>query len=174
MDASHARAKLDFRGGGWVAYTPPGQRYAAEVHLSYKRTPDRWVVDKIKYALPRITARHLRDLPLGKIEVWVNELAHQGLVDVEAPKLSDAVQFGEAEAGTLTWVDALPPAGKRAKGDEFYRRIGEIYGKAAHESTRPAADLAKAWEVPVTTVHRWVREARRRGHLPPAEPGRRG
>jgi hypothetical protein len=174
MDASHARARLDFKGDGWIAYTPPGQRYAAKVHLSYKSTPDRWVVDEIRYALPRITARHLRDLPIGKIEVWVNELTHQGLVDVRAPKLSDAVQFGEPEAGTLTWVDALPPAGKRVKGDEFYRRIGEIYGKAAHESTRPAVELAKVWEVPVTTVHRWIREARRRGHLPAAEPGRRG
>jgi hypothetical protein len=60
------------------------------------------------------------------------------------------------------------------KGDDFYRFVGEVYGKAATVSTRPAAELAKAWEVPVTTVHRWIREARRRGHLPPAEPGRRG
>jgi len=28
--------------------------------------------------------------------------------------------------------------------------------------------------VPVTTAHRWVKEARRRGFLPPGQKGRRG
>lgn len=157
-----------------MGYTPPNQRYAAHIHLSYKPGPERWIIDEIRYALPRITARDLRDVPLGRIEVWVNELAHQGLVDVIKPKLSDAVQFDDPATGTPTWVDKLPPAGKRDKGDEFYRRVGEVYGKAAVASTRPAADLATVWEVPVTTIHRWIREARRRGFLPPAEPGRRG
>jgi hypothetical protein len=175
MDASHTSARLAFEGDGWVAYTPPNQRYAVRIHVSFKPGPGRWVIDEIRYALPRITARELRDLPLGQIEVWVNELVQQGFVDVLQAKLSDAVQFGNPPAGVLTWVDKLPAApAKGAKGDEFYRRIGEVYGKAAVASTRPAADLAKVWEVPVTTVHRWVREARRRGHLPPAEPGRRG
>ena len=29
-------------------------------------------------------------------------------------------------------------------------------------------------DVPVTTAHRWVKEARRRGFLPPGRKGRRG
>jgi hypothetical protein len=177
MDASSANPRLDFEGEGWVAYTPPNQRYATRVHVSYKPTPDRWIVDEVHFRNFRVTARDLRDFPLGKIEVWVNQLARQGLVDkidAERPELSDTPQFAITE-GTATWAPKLPPApAKGPKGDGFYRFVGEVYGKAATVSTRPAAELAKAWEVPVTTVHRWVREARRRGHLPPAEPGRRG
>jgi hypothetical protein len=173
MDASHTSARLAFKGDGWVVYTPPGQRFATDIHVSYKPTPDRWVVDEVHFRNFRVTARDLRDFPLGKIEVWVNQLVQQGLVDVLEAKLSDRVHF--AVEGEATWVPKLPPAPARgAKGDEFYRFVGEVYGKAAIVSTRPAAELAKAWGVPVTTVHRWIREARRRGHLPTAEPGRRG
>jgi hypothetical protein len=173
MDASHTSARLAFEGDGWVGYTPPGQRYAVRVHVSHKPGPGRWVVDAVQFADFRVTARDLRDFPLGKVEAWVNQLAQQGLVDVLNAKMSDTVQF--AVEGEATWVPKLPAAPARgAKGDDFYRFVGEVYGKAAVVSTRPAAELAKAWEVPVTTVHRWIREARRRGHLPPAEPGRRG
>ena len=55
--------------------------------------------------------------------------------------------------------------------DDFYRRVAEAYASAAETSGRPAAVLAEENEVPAGTVHRWVREARRRGHL---GPGRRG
>jgi hypothetical protein len=170
MDAS---ARLNFEGDGWVGYTPPNQRFATRIHVSFKTGPGRWVVDRVHMELPRITARDLRDLPIGKVEVWVNQLAQQGLVDPLKAKLSDTVQF--AVEGEATWVPKLPPAPVRgAKGDDFYRFVGEVYAKAALVSTRPGAELAKAWGKPVTTVHRWTREARRRGHLPPAEPGRRG
>lgn len=177
MDASHASPRLAFEGEGWVAYTPPNKRFATRLHVSYKPTPGRWVVDQVQFADFRVTARDLRDFPLGQIEVWVNQLAQQGLVDMidaKRPELSNTPHFA-ITVGTATWVPKLPPApGKGPKGDDFYRSIGEVYGKAATVSTRPAAELAESWEVPVTTLHRWIREARRRGHLPPAEPGRRG
>ena len=37
-----------------------------------------------------------------------------------------------------------------------------------------ASDLARTHGVPVTTAHRWVKEARRRGFLPPGSPGKAG
>jgi hypothetical protein len=168
-------ASLAFEGDGYVGYTPPGQRYGTRIHLSHKPGPDRWVVDEVLFRGFRVTARDLHSLPLGKIEAWVNLLVQQGFVDVLTAKLSDAVQFGDPVEGLVSWVDQLPPApASGAKGDEFYRRVAEIYAKAAAASTRPAAELAEAWGKPTTTVHRWIREARRRGHLPPAEQGRRG
>lgn len=174
MDASRGNPRLHFEGEGWVAYTAPNKRFATRLHVSYKPTPDRWVIDAVQFADFRITARDLRDFPLHKVELWINQLVQQGAVDVLNAKLSDNVAFAITE-GTATWAPKLPPApAKGPKGDDFYRFIGEVYGKAATVSTRPAAELAKLWEVPVTTVHRWIREARRRGYLPPAEPGRRG
>jgi hypothetical protein len=64
------------------------------------------------------------------------------------------------------------PAG--AKGDGFYRQIASIYSALAAASNRPAVELAAANNVPLTTAHRWVKEARRRGFLPPGQKGRRG
>jgi hypothetical protein len=173
MATPPTRPKLSFEGGGWVGYTQPGKRYGTRIHLSHKPGPGRWVVDEVRFVDFRVTARDLRDFPLGKIEAWVNHLAQQGLVDPIEGKVSGAVQF--PSTGVAGWIPGPPEAPtKGPKPDEFYRQFGEIYGKAAGASTQPAKDLAEAWEVPVTTVHRWIREARRRGHLPPAEQGRRG
>jgi len=55
--------------------------------------------------------------------------------------------------------------------DQFYQRVANAYLSASCATSRPAVVLAEENDTPVGTVHRWVREARRRGHLP---PGRRG
>ena len=58
--------------------------------------------------------------------------------------------------------------GKRP--DEFYRAVAEAYSWLAGRGRRPAPELAAINGVPATTIHRWVKEARRRGLL---GPGRR-
>lgn len=58
--------------------------------------------------------------------------------------------------------------GKRP--DEFYRAVAEAYSWLAGRGRRPAPELAAINGVPPTTIHRWVKEARRRGLL---GPGRR-
>lgn len=55
--------------------------------------------------------------------------------------------------------------------DDFYRRVADAYTSASVGSGRPASALAEENRVPINTVYKWVREARRRGHL---EPGRQG
>jgi hypothetical protein len=59
-------------------------------------------------------------------------------------------------------------AGKRP--DDFYRAVAEAYSWLAGRGRRPAPELADINDVPPTTIHRWVKEARRRGLL---GPGRR-
>jgi len=58
--------------------------------------------------------------------------------------------------------------------DGFYARVAAAYQEYAAITNAPAAAIAGEAGVPVTTVHRWVREARRRGQLPPARKGRAG
>jgi hypothetical protein len=87
-------------------------------------------------------------------------------------------------AGNVTNVPSEPPdprlsarpAGSRAKpyDDAFYREVADKYTAIASQAPNPAARISDANGVPVTTVHRWVREARRRGFLPPAAPGKAG
>jgi hypothetical protein len=65
-------------------------------------------------------------------------------------------------------------AGRRGRPEGFYAEVAHDYRHLAQESSRPAAELAEARGVPVTTAHRWIKEARRRGLLPPGRPGKEG
>jgi hypothetical protein len=60
------------------------------------------------------------------------------------------------------------------KPPKFYEEVAWAYRELSAQGNRPAMELAEANGVPVTTVHRWVKEARRRGFLPPGRKGRRG
>jgi len=60
--------------------------------------------------------------------------------------------------------------GRGKRPDEFYRSVAEAYSWLAGRVRRPAVELAAVNGVPSTTIHRWVKEARRRGVL---GPGRR-
>jgi hypothetical protein len=62
------------------------------------------------------------------------------------------------------------------KPDAFYQRVGELYTMLADAgSRRPAQEIADANEgVEVTTVHRWIKEARRRGLLGSGRRGKAG
>jgi hypothetical protein len=58
--------------------------------------------------------------------------------------------------------------------DGFSRRVAEAYYEAVVVTTKPATVLAEEAGVPVTTVHRWIRDARQRGHITAARKGRAG
>jgi hypothetical protein len=60
------------------------------------------------------------------------------------------------------------------KPDRFYKQVAAVYTQLAAHGNRPAADLAEANGVPLTTAHRWVREARRRGFLLRGQKGHSG
>jgi hypothetical protein len=58
--------------------------------------------------------------------------------------------------------------------DSFYERVAKAFETALQAGEAPAQTIANANGVPLTTVHRWVREARRRAVLAPAQKGRKG
>jgi hypothetical protein len=66
----------------------------------------------------------------------------------------------------------LPTLGAKAgrkRPDDFYRRVADVFSRAA--GPRPAIRIAEANGVPPSTVHRWVKEARRRGVMPGGRTG---
>ena len=66
----------------------------------------------------------------------------------------------------------IPDGPKRP--NSFYRKVGQVYMRAVEDgSHRPAQTIAAENDVPVTTVRRWIREARDRKVLKPAERKRR-
>jgi hypothetical protein len=60
------------------------------------------------------------------------------------------------------------------KPDSFYREVARIYSEVALNTASPAVVIAEANSVKPTTVHGWVKEARRRGLLAPGERQARG
>jgi hypothetical protein len=54
----------------------------------------------------------------------------------------------------------------------FYERVTRVYLTASGVSGKPVEAVAEEFGVPRTTAVNWVREARVRGYLPPAQRGK--
>lgn len=190
----------DFPGEVWVRLSDPDGRL----------TP----VEIYVHGDEPLTANTLRQLPLGRIEAWVNgpDLAAnvRGRMTLPGSDLYGLAGHYATPFGKVThWVarsmhaqlphsgePQAPPRAKRGKlvapwdpdvawlsdhhgenrdhGDLFYERVAKTYAQL-HQFTRaPARTIAEAAGVPASTARRWVKEARRRGFLPPGRPGKAG
>jgi len=103
-----------------------------------------------------ISASTLRSVPVGRIEAHAN-----------------AQQHGEGHPNATIPTRLLTFEG-RGRSDDFYAHVAAVYRQLVTETHEPAAHLARANNVPKTTAHRWIKEARSRGHLPPGRPGKAG
>jgi hypothetical protein len=78
----------------------------------------------------------------------------------------------EIEVEVIDATLEVPKA--RPYGDDFYGTVAAVYERLAGDGVAPAPAFADANGVPLSTAHRWVKEARRRGFLAPARQGRAG
>jgi hypothetical protein len=133
------------------------------------------------------TAELLRAIPVGRIEAAANaQLAVVDDVIVRTapinprPRPTTPPAVSDEGWETTDPVHAVPRVSRpdvartRGRPDGFYRDIADTYLELASVSPRPASDIAARQGVPVSTAHRWVKEARRRGFLPPGHPGKTG
>lgn len=141
-----------------------------------------------------VTPASLRALPIGRIEAAINKADLPADVFASEPRQDGfGVEFAPVDAALaayldatehrlLNWSRARPGEAAReplsrpdgTDPDAFSRRVAQAYTAAVESSAAPAKVLAEEAGVPVTTVHRWIREARQRGHLPAARKGRAG
>jgi hypothetical protein len=56
----------------------------------------------------------------------------------------------------------------------FFEQVACAYGKLAAISNTPIVQLARANDIPPSTAHRWIKEARRLGLLEPHDVDRNG
>ncbi len=128
-----------------------------------------------------VRAGDLRNVPLGRLEDILND---RQLADaIRAARFLgvegwDFSPTGIADRwGAYDLHAAPPPALNYAlrgieanpKPIEFYIDVASAWSAAlANENRDPAGTLAEANGVPVSTVHRWVREARRRHVMAPS------
>jgi hypothetical protein len=142
-----------------------------------------------------LTAELLRAIPVGRIEAAANAqlaIVDDVIVATASPGPRDFPHARPPSAPAAGWdtidpaLAAARPANRQARRlrpdagngrrrpDAFYRDVAHAYLELASESARPASELAETHDVPVTTAHRWIKEARRRGFLPPGRPGKAG
>ncbi|WP_130445345.1 hypothetical protein [Kribbella rubisoli] len=119
----------------------------------------------------------LRTIPVARITAAINRPA---IAEQLRPLLAPTNEIQADDfPGSGQWVYALPPRsratlrpklkikdpGTRRRPDDFYRQVAEAYLAQASISDQAARDLAEANAVPVSTAHRWLKEARNRGLL---------
>ncbi|SRR6266540_663714 len=175
-------------GAGWLYFAGPSNPAGpdappAAVHFT-RDDRGRWRADGLWVAAPALDSDMLRRLSIPAYEAAANTPAAVARLEQSAQDLDE--RFERTRKRTRTWLDGqmLKASGRRpsarlkvppgAKPDSFYAKVAAVYRQLAASSNRPAVELAEANDVPVTTAHRWVKEARRRGHLPPGQKGRRG
>lgn len=116
-----------------------------------------------------------RNIPVLRIEAAINHPLHreQLLPLCYPPNMVEAIWPGGVRYRLPPDGPVKPrrlrlkisdPGGYR-KPDEFYRQVADRYLWLAAISSRPAQELAEANDMPVATVHRWIREAKVRGLL---------
>ena len=144
------------------------------------------------------TAELLRAIPVGRIEATANAqltivadaivplaegrpVPHRprwprGAPPPEPPEVDGWDTPEPTRPARRPRAGRAPGAAHAARGrpDRFYREVAAAYLDLAQASARPAADLAQTHGIPTTTAHRWIKEARRRGFLPPGRPGKSG
>jgi hypothetical protein len=95
-----------------------------------------------------------------------------GLADSVEQALPITPILGSTRSAKATRAPLTRPDGRDPDG--FYARVADAYREYAPHTRAAAAEIAREANVPVTTVHRWIGEARRRGFLPPARKGKAG
>jgi hypothetical protein len=154
--------------GDWL-YAENG--HGDRVHVRF-RLNDRGRMEPVELRLDGerpIDSTTLRQLPLTNLEGYANAFPNEVRNPTPDPRPVAGPLIAPHRRGAA--LGEIPPG---AKPDWFYQRLAALYSNLALRSNRPAVLLAERNEVPVTTVHRWVKEARRRGFLPPGQKGRRG
>jgi hypothetical protein len=163
-------------GGGWLlGSNPRGDRVAVRFA---KNEAGRWQPAELRMDAEPLDTTALRRVPLTMMESAANNVAAEHLekrLHHDEPKpwwRPPHMQPGEVWHPERRLRSKLTIPAR--KTDMFYQRVAALYSQRAAQSNRPAVEMANANGVPVTTVHRWVKEARRRGFLPPGQKGRRG
>ncbi|HKS47368.1 MAG TPA: hypothetical protein VJT49_20105 [Amycolatopsis sp.] len=161
------------------------------LHVRFRERDGRLVVTDLYLHGEQITPEILRGISISRLEAWVN-----------TPSTTDVVAHHAAESARTKWSGTKPepslaklrdrhkrnmepeepPTSSRPRltrpssmpTEEFYPLVAEAYAENAQQTRAPAKEIAAEADVPVTTAHRWIREARRRGFLPPARKGKAG
>jgi hypothetical protein len=178
---------LAFGDNDWMlwAITPPGDLTdVTEVRVRLDPTQRRIIITGVAVLAgpgESIGAGLLRELPLGRLETVLNhrQLArHIRYLRVD-PGVRTGFDFSPERALADSLFDEMPPLwtgdykvdGVKAarRPDSFYEAVADAWTSAViNGEPNPAKVIAEANDVNLTAVHRWIREARKRGVMAPS------
>lgn len=132
-------------------------------------------VSVVMYAPP--SADRLRSLSVGEMShidpLWPHweqnepptpdQLRNRWLVEVVSGHPRDVEPATPAEPRLVRQEDQTP--------DEFYAEVARVYRTFQLTTSKPTTSIAKAAGVSRNTAAQWVHQARKRGHLEPADKG---
>jgi hypothetical protein len=111
----------------------------------------------------------IRRVPVAQIEANLAEQQTTGRRDAVARPESVRVGFTVPAPPTRSELHIDKKLFKNPDGrgyrNDFYEQVATFYRRCVAGGVRPAPSIAEANNVPVSTVRRWVQEARRRGVL---------
>lgn len=151
---------VDRLGGSWMwaggSDVPEDESVPNQgMFAQFKRSESgRWVLTGLLMLEDALTADKLRGVPVVALENQWNETHERGAFTAELEALPDLIRA----------PDMSP--------EDFSRLVADHYRIWARFVPHPAAAIAHEWNVKVPTVHTWIREARLRGFLPPAQRGK--
>jgi hypothetical protein len=156
---------------GWVEATWPGgkvwARFEPDENRKLRRLAEMRVLEP--------TAESLRRIPVMRIARAVQAHSavqlHLAIRLPEEPPTDLSAAFSGEGVPEPRRYRLKRPAGRRLD-DRFFENVGRAYRGAVIRGLSPRKTLAADTGVAPDTVARWVLEARRRGHLPPGEPGK--
>lgn len=160
-----------FMSSGLVSYSDSLNGVVGALQL--EEHDGRLVVTSVTIKSDRVTGRLLGTVPLGRIEDVANEpdtatYVRERLGEALASEDDEALDEWEASIDDRQELAPIPVPAGPGYPDSFYLAIARAYGQCAATSNRPAIRLAEVQGVPASTVHRWVKEARRRGLMAPS------
>jgi hypothetical protein len=167
--------------GGWVQARFTSRDLPEQtVYVRFSIADDRW--QAVELRLDKPSQQVLRAIPLSRIVHAVNASergrAVAGPVVVglaighENPSPPDLREHFKNKRRRMVSPVRLERPTTRRLGDNFYQDVARAYTTAVEGGRNPRKALAEASSTPADTVARWIREARRRRYLPPAEPGK--
>jgi hypothetical protein len=182
---------------GWITLPGPDGG-GGGLHVATHQRDGRLVITEVYIHADEITPEIMRNFSVSRLEAELNAalptgqtpemvtsaLEKLGLIrrdDSPEPSLADlrdqARRVGAARQTRSRRAPAQRPRLTRPAGTEpnvFYSHVAAAYSEYAPRTRKAAKEMAAEASVPVTTAHRWIREARRRGYLPPARKGKAG
>jgi hypothetical protein len=178
---------------GWV--TLPGPE-GAGLHVRPRESEGRMVITGLYLHAPEVTPEIFRAVSISRLEAQLNAGPRvepgQPVAGLTWPVIADFTRSvrDDSEPSLAELRDrarqqtreARPKEPDRprltrpdgASPEEFYPRVAAAYSQYVSRTRAPAKEMAAEAGVPITTAHRWIREARRRGFLTPARKGKAG